>query len=127
LTENNKTETPKRLPVDDLLTQVRLERMAHIANWGEQAHESYKGESDRRKYERLAQHYKAIWDAQNAADAIGWDVVLLEEVYEALSEIDPEKRKYELIQVAAVALAEIESIDARAGILTNAEAVGDVE
>jgi len=44
---------------------------------------------------------------------------LLEEVYEALCEADPDARKAELIQVAAVALAEIESINKRGGKLLD--------
>lgn len=35
---------------------------------------------------------------------LGWDLILLEEVYEALAEEDEDKLRVELIQVAAVAL-----------------------
>lgn len=110
--------------LDQLLAEVYAERQSHLERWGVQTHPSYHGESERRRYLERANHYKQVWDAQKATDSISWAVVLLEEVFEALSEIDPEKRKYELIQVAAVALAECESIDLRGGKLTN-EPVGD--
>ena len=43
-----------------------------------------------------------------------WDTIFREEVYEALSEIDPVKMRAELIQAAAVAVAMIEHIDREA-------------
>lgn len=42
-----------------------------------------------------------------------WDGVLLEEVYEALAEPDPERLRAELVQVAAVCAAWISDIDRR--------------
>jgi hypothetical protein len=113
--------------VDALLARVRDERESHLKNWGVQTHPSYFGESERRSYERRANLYKEIWDAQKSTDSITWATVLLEEVYEALSEIDPAKRQYELVQVAAVALAEAESIDLRGGQLTPENPDGPVE
>ena len=47
--------------------------------------------------------------------AHSWDAILLEEVFEALAESDPVRRRAELVQVAAVAAAEIEAIDRAAG------------
>lgn len=99
--------------------KVVEERARHIARWGIQNHESYNSELKVREYKRAEERYKSIWSAQKAEGRITWDVVLLEEVFEALSETDPEKRKEELIQVAAVAIAEAESIDLRAGQLTG--------
>ena len=46
-----------------------------------------------------------------ATGAHSWDAILLEEVFEALAEADPVRRRAELVQVAAVAAAEIEAID----------------
>ena len=43
--------------------------------------------------------------------SLAWDGILLEEVYEGLAEIDPLLRRAELVQVAAVAVGEIEAID----------------
>lgn len=42
-----------------------------------------------------------------------WDVILLEEVYEALAESDPAKLRAELIQAAAVCAAWIADLDSR--------------
>jgi hypothetical protein len=44
---------------------------------------------------------------------LGWDLILLEEVYEALSEPDNDRRCEELIQVAAVALQWVQAIRRR--------------
>lgn len=108
--------------VDDLLARVRKEREDNIAKWGVQTHESYRGETARRQYEKNEAHFKKIWDAQKAKGRRTWDVILLEEVYEAVSELDPEERIYELVQVAAMALAEAESITLRGGRL-----LGEIE
>lgn len=122
------TEAPNPLAaVDELLAEVRKERQAHVERWGVQTHPSYHGESQRRRYEGLANYYKEIWEAQSALGTITWDVVLLEEAYEALSEPDPEKRCYELVQVAAVALAEAEAIRLRHGVLTDEEPQAEPE
>lgn len=43
-----------------------------------------------------------------------WATVLLEELYEALLETDPEKQRKEWVQVAAVAVRVVENIDAGA-------------
>lgn len=43
-----------------------------------------------------------------------WDGILLEKVYEALAESDPEKLRAELVHVAAVAVAWAQAIDQRA-------------
>jgi hypothetical protein len=60
-----------------------------------------------------ADFYRDRCNKAAAAGRLSWDVIFLEEVYEALSESDPEKLKAELIQVAAVAAAWIEAIDRR--------------
>lgn len=40
-----------------------------------------------------------------------WSHIIIEELSEAISEADPEKRRAELIQLAAVVIASIENID----------------
>jgi hypothetical protein len=62
------------------------------------------------RYVRHEALYKSIWEAQNKRGPITWDVVLLEEVYEALTERKPDRQVEELIQVAAVALAMAEDL-----------------
>ena len=121
-----KTVTPERAVVESLAAEVVVERFAQIERWGEQNHPSLFGESDRRKFAQASEYWHQINDARVELDCLAWDGILLEEVYEALSEIDPLLRRMELIQVAAVALAEAEAIDRRieAGEYAEIETTG---
>lgn len=108
--------------------QIREERVAQDVKWGEQNHPDYDPhdipEVVRNEYAFRAERWKDI-NAVRAeygcevahrdpsAECTAWDGILLEEVYEALAEKDPAKRRSELIQVAAVAQAWIEAIDRR--------------
>lgn len=96
--------------VDPLLDDVRNERVEQLRKWGVQHHEfrTVFPETAQAYYREMEAYYKSVFKEQGPA--AGWDAILLEEVYEALAEDDPEKRAKELIQVAAVALAIIEDI-----------------
>jgi hypothetical protein len=59
-------------------------------------------------YKELTIKYKEI---NKAKTLLTWDDILLEEIYEALSENEFEKQKEELIQVAATAIRIIESLE----------------
>lgn len=48
--------------------------------------------------------WRRVKAANRSTGELGWDNLLFEEVYEAASESDDEKRRVELIQVAALAL-----------------------
>lgn len=104
------------LKVDPLLDAVRNERAAQLRKWGVQHHEFRRSDvadlDYHLDYEEQANYYKAYFEQQTARPGSGptWDVILLEEVYEALAEDDPKKRVTELIQVAAVALAIAEDL-----------------
>lgn len=101
------------LKVDPLLDDVRNERVAQLRKWGEQHHEFRRPEEAALSHYRVQEsNYKHVFERQttNLGDNPTWDVILLEEVYEALAEDDPKKRVAELIQVAAVALAIAEDI-----------------
>lgn len=120
-----KKTTPEFETVNALLFEVGQERLNQIEKWGQQDHPSIYGETDRRNFEKTANHWKAINDARVEMDTLTWDGILLEEVYEALTESDDDLRRAELLQVAAVALAEVEAIDRRkeiADILAEANA-----
>ena len=54
-------------------------------------------------------------DTDNQKGRATWDNILLEEVWEALGEIEPQKQRKGLVQVTAVAVAMIEYLD-RKGI-----------
>lgn len=106
--------------VDPLLDDVRNERVNQLRKWGVQHHEfrAHDGHPDfdcGPVYRQHEERYKRIFEQQVSLAGVSptWDVILLEEVYEALAEDDPKKRVTELIQVAAVALAIIEDIQSQ--------------
>ena len=114
--------------LDPVEREVRDELERQNAKWGEQNHPDY----DPHDVVPVAQHNYAFqadrWKQVNKYRADGvcsarlapadnpctaWDGILLEEVYEALAEKDPAKRRAELIQVAAVAQQWAAAIDRR--------------
>lgn len=106
-----------------VLDEVHGERRRQDEKWGQQNHPDVYGplpHAWRQRYEARANGWKddnaARVMEQNARGVpsdrnAAWDGILLEEVYEALAEVDPIARRAELIQVAAVAAAEVEAID----------------
>ncbi|ROO82634.1 hypothetical protein EDD29_0115 [Actinocorallia herbida] len=90
--------------------QIRAERDLQDAKFGEQNHRDGTGLPI---YRHAANRYRDQ-AKRNAEDgALAWRDVLLEEVYEALAEKEPEALRAELVQVAAVATAWVEAIDRR--------------
>jgi hypothetical protein len=112
--------------------EVDAERQAQIAKWGVQMHPVI----DLRDIGMVTHPYYAsranIWRQVNEERATAsltvarcsrcpegdhthtaWDGILLEEVYEALGEPDPVKRRAELVQVMAVCAAMIAADEAR--------------
>ena len=89
---------------------VRREREAQDAKWGEQNHPDGTGvlQDDvvamyfRNKCKHLAREGKT-----------SWRYILLEEVFEAIAESEDKPLRDELVQVAAVAIAWVEAIDRR--------------
>jgi hypothetical protein len=59
----------------------------------------------------MACEKKKVVDREAGAGNSNWANILLEEVYEAFAETDPEKQREEMIQVAAVAVQIIEFLD----------------
>lgn len=101
------------MSINRVLSDIELEREHQIALWGEQYHNDG---TDEPEYRTLRQHYTLMNDTnvRQSRDNT-WDTILLEEVYEALSETDTERLRAELVQVAAVCAAWIEDIDTRNG------------
>lgn len=106
-----------------VLADVAGERARQDAKWGEQNHPDGTGypngflssEGDFEPFDAIAADRVRIRTQENFAAGDGtWADVLLEEVWEALAEVDPAKLRTELIQVAAVATAWVEAIDRRA-------------
>lgn len=88
---------------------VRREREAQMDKWGEQNHQDGISDLTISSAVDLASAYRELNDHGSGT----WQTILLEEVYEAMSEKDPAKLRTELIQVAAVAMTWVEAIDRR--------------
>lgn len=101
--------------VPETLRGVHKEVLRQEELWGVQHHPTFPtpGGSARLKAVALA---KAEWakrenEQRVATGHLAWDLILLEEVFEALAEDgDPEKMIVELEQVAAVAVSWIEDL-----------------
>ena len=100
--------------IDEIAGEIADERRRQVTRWGRQDHPSV-GPAGTEPFVPVVERWKAVNDARMESGAHSWDAILLEEVFEALVESDPAGRRAELIQVAAVAAAEIESIDRRSG------------
>lgn len=105
--------------ISDIVAEVALERVNQVERWGQQDHPSFISEMDRRQAQAKADYWKERNDSRVQRDLLAWDGILLEEVWEALAERDDVLRRIELIQVAAVAVAEVEAIDRRMGDSPN--------
>lgn len=89
---------------------IDAERQRQLAKFGEQHHPDGTGLP---VYEHAARRYREQADRNAASGVLAWRDVLLEEVYEALAESDPEALGTELVQVAAVCAAWVADIDSR--------------
>lgn len=107
-----------------VLEDIRAERGRQEAKWGQQDHPDGTGPDNRPLSEfgttkltarTLSEMAKSITDAYTKEGLVEYADILLEEVFEALAEQDPDKLRTELIQVAAVAAQWAEAIDRRAG------------
>lgn len=93
--------------------QISGELDRQYDKWGPRDHPIHGGESPSKgqvHYAQRALDWKAINDQRVEGDTMGWDSILLEEVFEALGESDPEKIEEELVQVIAVAANAIDSL-----------------
>ncbi|TCC19980.1 hypothetical protein [Kribbella sindirgiensis] len=81
--------------------------------WGEQNHPSHTGGITALKvayYGEMAGQFKLHCAEAALEGRLGWDDILLEEVFEAFAETDVERQIEELVQVAAVAIQAVASI-----------------
>lgn len=95
--------------------ELIAEREAQDAKFGSQIHlpNGTGSPSSSHRWTFDADVQKNVTDFRADAGKLGWSDILAEEVAEAFAEDDPVKLRAELIQVAAVALAWLESIDAK--------------
>lgn len=95
--------------------EVIQERARQDAKWGTQLHPVIGGMGFRslsqERYQEQAVGMKEVNDYRVENGTLGWDTILLEEVYEAFAEGDLEKIREEMVQVAAVAVGIVEDID----------------
>lgn len=106
-----------------VLDEVQWERDTQDLKWGEQNHANGTGPGVLllgevvmwRQYvltmNKLATAQQAATDRNTDDGTLTYADILLEEVFEAVAEDDPEKLREELVQVAAVAVAWVEKID----------------
>lgn len=92
-----------------ILQEIHEERERQDAKWGEQNH-PVTTETRRKSCANTASYFKAMCDLATQRREVTWADIILEEVFEALSEEDPDKQIEELTQVAAVAVSMMECI-----------------
>lgn len=105
-------------PTQQVLLEIEAERKAQDDRWGEQNHPILGGEAPekaRAYYAARAANWHRINDERVGKKALGWDSILLEEVYEAFEATDTASIREELVQVAAVAACAVERIDRLGG------------
>lgn len=102
---------------DRALRGLDRERDRQIALWGRQSRLDGTGAS----FRGMADLFRSACETA-AAGAFGasWRHVLLEEIYEALAEHEPDRLRAELVQAGAVIVAWIEDLDERKA-LSNGE------
>jgi hypothetical protein len=101
---------PQNLAIATTLADIADERRRQLTKWGIQHRSDGRIEPI---MHRLAANARSNCDYLAEHGGADWRAVLLEEVYEAVAEDDPAALRAELVQVAAVAAAWIEDIDAR--------------
>lgn len=115
--------------MSNVIANIINERRRQDEKWGEQNHPDGTGEKsiplngivrgpgsvtgDKHYAFGLALQAKSSTDRKAEAGEVTFADILLEEVFEALAESDPEKLRIELVQVAAVAAQWVEAIDRR--------------
>lgn len=103
-------DRPQSERITDILEDIYIERLRQLKKWGSQSHSDGTSES----YKAVADHWKLSNDVDESHDRVNWTGILLEEVFEAVSEShDADALREELVQVAAVCAAWIEDIDSR--------------
>lgn len=98
----------KQFAKSNVLSLTSIELAAQDKKWGQQDHPILPDNGYDYMTQGLYFTEERKWQKLNARrvkkGCLSWDGVLLEEVYEALSETDDDAQEVELIQVAAVAL-----------------------
>ncbi len=94
----------------DVLMQIAEERRKQDEKFGEQNHPMViEGMED--TYAKFARIYKDSCDDATRRKRLTWRHIMEEEFWEAMAEKEYETRRQELVQLAAVVVAAIESED----------------
>lgn len=112
----------RRMATEQVLVEVKGERLRQEAKWGQQDHPDGTGDawafcSGRHQgwaEEAADDARRRCQEASGRAWGDTYALILNEEVAEAFAEDSPERLREELIRVAAVAVAWVEAIDRRA-------------
>ena len=96
-----------------VLQDILLERFNQFRKWGEQNHPSFPAEvlNDPESWRKMEEWARRICDSAAKQGVLTWMDILTEEIHEAYAAKDNAKLREELIQVAAVAVAWIDSLD----------------
>jgi len=116
------SETPKKraprattkTPTDSVLAEVKAERKAQDERFGVQDHPLIGGPfvpAQRNAYAGHAAEWKRINDTRVRRNQLGMDGIALEEVFELFESTTLEHARGEAVQLAAVAVMIVESID----------------
>jgi len=103
---------------NNILSEVLEETEQQLDTWGQQDHPLISPLDPTgiyllgRTYRSMEMQAKARFERGERS----WALILLEEVFEAASERDPDKARAEWVQVAAVAISAIASMDRDAGL-----------
>lgn len=92
----------------DVLYDVKIEVEKQDAKWGPQDHPDG---TSKEKFTWMADLAKMACDQAHKTKTLSWAAILFEEFYEALAEEGSHALREELVQVAAVAVNWIKSID----------------
>lgn len=97
-----------------IINELVKERDRQDEMWGQQDHPNRHGNTGPHfSFAELLEDSRALNEQNVAKGENNWTDILLEEVFEALSEPNQSNLRTELIQVAAVAVAWVEAIDRR--------------
>ncbi|UOL48796.1 hypothetical protein [Pseudomonas phage Astolliot] len=101
-------------PTGEVLEQIHDEIRRQIQKWGVQDHKSFTPDNVFDRQDPNVDLAKLICDVKSQHKAVSWDDIFAEEVFEAHVEAKAgnlENLRTELVQVAAVAVSWILSID----------------
>lgn len=95
-----------------IFSAIEAERLRQDELWGEQNHPILAStmESERKTLKEILVQFRKINEQAAEVGNLSWYPIIMEEVFEALTETDEEAQIEELIQAAAVLVAMIECL-----------------